>query len=66
MIFLGRGSPRSEAATRQGLEYLDGLFGAPGRRGVVMAIDALSAEVDAEQILSLAPAYAAALKDSTR
>lgn len=54
--------PRSEAATRQGLEYLDGLFGAPRRPGVVMAIDALSAEVDAEQIRSLAPAYTAALK----
>jgi hypothetical protein len=34
--------------------------------GVVMAIDARGTEVDAEQILSLGPAYTAALKDSTR
>jgi hypothetical protein len=56
--------PRSEASTRQGLEYLDELFAAPGRQGVVMAVDALG-DIDAEQIRSLAPAYTAALLRTT-
>lgn len=55
--------PRSEASTRQGLDYLDELFGAPQRQGVV--IDALSAEVDADQVRALAPAYAVALRRPT-
>jgi len=58
--------PRSEATTRQGLAYLDQLFGGPGRPGIVMATAALGPEVDAEQIRSLAPAYTAALRSATR
>ncbi|MBV9011951.1 MAG: hypothetical protein JO272_07855 [Pseudonocardiales bacterium] len=54
--------PRAEASTRQGLDYLDELFGAPRRQGVVMAIDALGAEVDASQVRALAPAYALTLR----
>ncbi|MGH3854609.1 MAG: hypothetical protein ACRDR6_14150 [Pseudonocardiaceae bacterium] len=57
--------PRAADATRQGLDYLAELFGAPRRQGVVMAIDALSAEVDADQVRALAPAYAAALRRTT-
>ncbi len=57
--------PRAEASTRQGLDYLAELFGAPRRQGVVMAIDALGAEVDADQIRALAPAYAVALRRVT-
>ena len=52
--------PRSEASTGQGLAYLEELFGAPGRHGVVMAVDALR-DVDADQIRSLAPVYTTAL-----
>jgi hypothetical protein len=54
--------PRTEASTRRGLDYLAELFGAPRRQGVVMAIDALGAEVDADQIRALAPAYAFTLR----
>ena len=53
---------RSEPATRQGLTYLDELFGAPGRRGVTMAVEALVSEVEAEEIRAIAPAYTAALR----
>lgn len=54
--------PRSEAATRLGLAYLDELFGAPGRRGVVLAVEALSVDVDADLISTVAPAYVAAMR----
>lgn len=57
--------PRAEASTRQGLDYLAELFGAPRRQGVVMAIDALGAEVDADQVRALAPAYVVALRRAT-
>jgi hypothetical protein len=42
--------------------FLDELFGAPGRRGVALAVDALGTEIDAAEITALAPAYAAALR----
>jgi hypothetical protein len=58
--------PRAEASTRQGLDYLAELFGAPRRQGVAMAIDALGAEVDADQIRALAPAYVTALQRGRR
>jgi len=58
------GDARSEATTRQGLRFLDELFGAPGRPGVVMATAALAPEVDGPQIRALAPAYVAALLTS--
>lgn len=54
--------PRSEATTRQGLKYLEQLFGDAERRGVVMAITALAPAIDATQIRTLAPAYATALQ----
>jgi hypothetical protein len=57
--------PRAEASTRQGLDYLAELFGAPRRQGVVMAIDALGVEVDADQVRALAPAYVVALLRAT-
>lgn len=52
---------RSKGSTRQGLEYLDELFGAPGRRGVLMAIETLGAEIQAAEIETIMPAYVASL-----
>lgn len=56
------GDARSQPSTRQGLVFLDELFGAPGRAGVALAVDALATEVDTSHITTLAPAYAAALR----
>lgn len=55
------GDPRTEATTRQGLTYLDQLFGGQRRPGVDMAVAALAPEIDDTQIRALAPAYIAAL-----
>lgn len=57
---------RSEATTRQGLAYLEELFGAPGRPGVTLAAEVLGTELDAAEIGVIAPAYTAALLRTAR
>lgn len=53
---------RSREATEVGLRHLDDLFGAPNRLGVVMAVDALGTQIDADQIRALAPAFVQRLR----
>ncbi|MGH3614594.1 MAG: hypothetical protein ACRDRK_18795 [Pseudonocardia sp.] len=53
--------PRSAASMTQGIDYLNELVSAPGRRGISMATEALSIDVDPDEITTVVPAYVASL-----
>ncbi|MBA3277537.1 MAG: hypothetical protein H0U22_02190 [Geodermatophilaceae bacterium] len=52
---------RTREVVRNGLDYLDELFGAPATVGTEMAVAALAGGLDEQTVRVLAPGYVAAL-----
>lgn len=58
--------PKAGAATQRGVEYLEELFGAPAREGIVMAAESLRAAVPEERIRGVCGAFMRVIRARTR